>query len=114
MELNHGILEDENKYQLKAADNLHYFRNLWRDMIVAAVILSYFFKLSSWIIISVNIVADICILLGLIDCMYGCRLLAAERCDELPPRLIIDCRFLHQLSDSYQSRFLRYRITSSF
>uniref|UniRef100_A0A915CFB8 SAM-dependent MTase TRM10-type domain-containing protein n=2 Tax=Parascaris univalens TaxID=6257 RepID=A0A915CFB8_PARUN len=43
----------------------------------------------------------------LIDCMYGCRLLAAERCDELPPRLIIDCRFLHQFSDNYQSRFIR-------
>ncbi|KHN85825.1 Uncharacterized protein C56G2.3 [Toxocara canis] len=42
----------------------------------------------------------------LVDCMYGSYLLAAQRCDEMPPQLIVDCRFLHQLSDRYQSRFL--------
>ncbi|VDK43498.1 unnamed protein product [Anisakis simplex] len=43
----------------------------------------------------------------LVDSMYGCRVLAAMQCGEMPPQLIIDCRFLDQFSDNYQIKFLR-------
>ncbi|KJH48268.1 hypothetical protein DICVIV_05630 [Dictyocaulus viviparus] len=39
--------------------------------------------------------------------IYGSRILSLERCDELLPTLIVDCRFLTEYSVVIQSKFVR-------
>ncbi|KAE9417297.1 hypothetical protein Angca_001682, partial [Angiostrongylus cantonensis] len=42
-----------------------------------------------------------------IDRVYGNRLLSLERCNEMLPKLVIDCRFLAEFSATVQSAFAR-------
>uniref|UniRef100_A0A7I4XYL9 Protein C56G2.3 n=2 Tax=Haemonchus contortus TaxID=6289 RepID=A0A7I4XYL9_HAECO len=44
---------------------------------------------------------------GVIDRMYGSRLLSLQRCEEELPKLIVDCRFLTEFSIAVQSTFVK-------
>ncbi|KHJ75113.1 hypothetical protein OESDEN_25271 [Oesophagostomum dentatum] len=52
--------------------------------------------------------SHLCIIfLGIIDRVYGSRLLSMKRCGENLPKLVVDCRFLTEFSVAVQSSFAR-------